>query len=412
MSKLILIMIDGISADYFATCRKRMPHLSALADKGFLIKNLHADMPATSLTGRTTMITGVTADVHGVWGNIIWDGEAFRYANPDDVRVPTLPKQAKYAGLDVACLGYGMVRPEDASVFHHAWWANEMLQRARDLEPIQADESWLRTSRFKDPTGRIAALAERGYPDSVPDAYAGDEMHYIASEFAGDQIMMQWISGIATSNKAPDFILSEILTPDSIQHYGGYKSHFGHWSISYADALIGTLVEELWNGGRLDDYTLAIMSDHGHGAVHSMFHMDIILPNITLSSEGATLHVLLEEGITQEQISQQLAEYGIEQIASNHVPKEHQAKVLTFVAPEGYYFGKAPEGVTEATGLAPYTSMHGFKPGNPADDRFAIFHGNHVPRGQLDEADAVQIAPTLAKILGLSLEPYPAKPIF
>jgi hypothetical protein len=57
----------------------------------------------------------VHADVSGVWGNIIYDGSRFRYAHLDDVRVPTLPKQAMDAGKDVAVIGFGMIRPKDAA---------------------------------------------------------------------------------------------------------------------------------------------------------------------------------------------------------------------------------------------------------------------------------------------------------
>jgi predicted AlkP superfamily pyrophosphatase or phosphodiesterase len=410
MSKLILIMIDGISAEYFANHRARMPHLAALAEQGLVVNQLHSDVPGTSLTGRTTMITGVTADVHGVWGNVIWDGERFRYANPDDVRVPTLSRQALDAGLDVAVTGYGMVRPEDATVFHHAWWANEMLQRARDLEPIPADEGWLRTSRFKDPTGRLVALAKTGLPAEVPDAYAGDRSHYFASEIAGDQIMMQWTAGLALSDNPPDLILTEILTPDSVQHQAGYKHAFSHWSISYADSLVGTLLEQLRQAGRLDDYAFAIMSDHGHAAVHTAIYPEVLLPEVTLQPEGSLLHVIADSK-ERKQIAGKLAPYGIEAWHSEHVPVERREAIATFVAPEGHYFGHKPAS-GEVIGPAQYLSMHGFKPGSPDDDRFAVFMGKGIPQGFIETADAVQVAPTLAKVVGLPLEPYPAKPLF
>lgn len=389
-----------------------MPHLSALAERGLVVDNLHADMPGTSLTGRTTLLTGVTADVHGVWGNTVWDGERFRYANPDDVRLPTLPRRALDAGLDVAVLGYGMVRPEDAGVFHHAWWANEMLQRARDLAPIPADEGWLRTSRFKDPTGRLAALAAMGLPETVPDAYAGDRQHYFAAELAGDQTMLQWTAGLAVSDEPPDLIVTEILTPDSVQHSAGYKSFFGHWSVSYADALVGSLLESLRRVDRLSDYNLAIMSDHGHAPVHKALYPEVLLPNLTVQAEGATLHVVLTAGDEREDVTRRLAEHGVKPWTSNHVPVEHRDVIATFVAPAGCSFESKPEGGSTPSGLPRYSSMHGFEPGNPDDDRFAVFAGPGVPQGVVDRADAVQVAPTLARLLGLDLEPYPAPPIF
>ncbi|MFQ3673996.1 MAG: hypothetical protein SNJ83_10415, partial [Aggregatilineales bacterium] len=47
-------------------------------------------------------------------------------------------------------------------------------------------------------------------------------------------------------------------------------------------------------------------------------------------------------------------------------------------------------------------SSHGLRPGHPGDDRFALFAGPNVPRGSVEAADAIQVAPTLAKLAGLS----------
>lgn len=412
MPKLILIMIDGVSAEYFATHRARVPHMAALAEQGTVVDTLAADTPATSLPGRTSILTGVTPDVHGIYGNVIWDGERFRYANPDDVRIETLPKRAKDAGLDVAITGYGMVRPEDAEVFHHAWWANEMLQRARDEAPIPADEGWLRTSRYQDPTGRLEALAQAGLPQTVPDAYAGDRMHYFMSELAGDQIMLQWTAGLATSAQAPDLIVTEILTTDSVQHVAGYEHPFSHWAISYADNLVGTLVDSLRRAGRLDEYTLVITSDHGHGPAERALYPDAIVPGLEFSPEAGILYATLGDGRERQALTETLAEHGIEPLPHPPVPPEQQEKVAAFSAPAGTWFEKKPEGAKGVSGPPKYASGHGFKPGTRSNARFALFAGAGITPGTIEHAEAEQLAPTLAKMLGLSLEPYPQTPIF
>ncbi len=80
-NKLIVYMIDGVAAEHYASDHKRLPHFAALENRGFRVENLRAEALGTSLPGRTSMLTGVTADVSGVYGNKIWDGAgAFRYA--------------------------------------------------------------------------------------------------------------------------------------------------------------------------------------------------------------------------------------------------------------------------------------------------------------------------------------------
>ncbi|MEX2534445.1 MAG: alkaline phosphatase family protein [Trueperaceae bacterium] len=185
MPRLIIVMIDGVSAGYVDRRRRNLPNLEVLAKRGLYLKRIAADVPGTSLPGRTSIVTGVPASEHGVFGNMIWDGQRFRYANPDDVRVPTLPRAAMDAGLRSAVVGFGMIRPEDATHFMGPWWANEMLQRARDEAPVPADESWLRTSRQQDSTGVWQRLTEAGFPNAVADAYAGDLLHHLLAGMAG-----------------------------------------------------------------------------------------------------------------------------------------------------------------------------------------------------------------------------------
>jgi predicted AlkP superfamily pyrophosphatase or phosphodiesterase len=409
--KLIVIMIDGLSAGTFARYRARLPHLSALAARGLVVERLSPDLPATSLPGRTSIVTGVEASAHGIYGNVIWDGERFRYANPDDVRVDTLPRRAMAAGLDVAVIGYGMIRPEDASVFHHAWWANEMLQRARDLSPIPADESWLRTSRHRDASGRLAALADRGLPAEVPDAYAGDRAHYFLSELTGDQTMLQWSAGLALGEQPPDLIVTEILTPDTVQHLAGFESPFALWSLGYADALLGTLVSQLQDAGRLGDYALAIVSDHGHGPVERALYADVLLPDHPLSCEGGFLYVAVESEREAERLGERLEPHGVERLLSDHLPAEVRREVATFVAPPRCSFERRPEGVEDVSGVPRYPSNHGFRPGSAADERVAVLCVPGEEPRRVARADSLQLAPTLAAVLGLPLSPYPAAPL-
>ena len=112
-SKLIVIMIDGISSDYFIEFPQFMPHTHALANGHTVITNLEPEKCGSSLPGRSSMLTGRPSRDHGIYGNIIWDcsEKSFRYASPYDIRTPTLFSCAKKAGLDTANIGFGMIRP-------------------------------------------------------------------------------------------------------------------------------------------------------------------------------------------------------------------------------------------------------------------------------------------------------------
>ena len=404
MPPLIVIMLDGISADAFARFPARMPHLAALAARGLVVERVAADVPATSLPGRTSILTGVDASVHGVYGNLVWDGARFRYANPDDVRVPTLPRRALDAGLDVAVLGYGMVRPEDATTFHHAWWANEMLQRARDEAPIPADEGWLRTSRHADASGRIAALAAAGLPAGVPDAYAGDRMHYLMSELAGDQAMLQWTAALAAGADPPDLIVTEVLTPDSVQHVAGHDHPFALWSLSYADALVGEVVRALDAAGRRATTTLLVTSDHGHGFVDGALYLDALLPGATCASEGGVAYVAVDGAREAERVAARLRAHGVERLAGDHLPPDRRDAVAAFTVPGravAFETVARPGHAGAASGPARYLSGHGFAPGTGSDERFLIVAGEGVDARRAPRAAAEDVAATACALLGL-----------
>jgi predicted AlkP superfamily pyrophosphatase or phosphodiesterase len=412
MSSVIAIMFDGVSADHLARHRARTPHLAALSDRGLLVERVAADLPATSLPGRTSILTGVAGDRHGIYGNTIWDGGGFRYANPDDVRVPTLPRVARDAGLDVAVIGYGMVRPEDASIFHHAWWANEMLQRARDEAPIPADEGWLRTSRHRDGSGRLEALARSGLPAGVPDAYAGDRWHYFLSELAGDQTMLQWTAGLATGDAPPDLLLTEILTPDTVMHLTGHESAFSHWAITYADSLLGDLISALDRAGRLEETTIVVTSDHGHGPIDRALYAQALLPGRAVSSEGAVLYVAVDGEREAIGVEARLAEHGVSRIAGgDHLPADRRDVLATFVAPPGTAFERRPaaaEGAIE--GPPGYRSSHGFAPGSMADERFFVAAGPGISPARRARAASPDVAATISAMVGTTLD-APGSPL-
>lgn len=411
-NKLIVLMVDGVSAAHYAAHRAQLPHFASLEARGFRVENLRAEVLGTSLPGRTSMMTGATADKSGVYGNMIWDGEQFRYANPDDVRVPTLPARAKAAGLDVAVVGFGMVRPEDTTLFVPPWWTGAFIQRARDAEPQQSGEVWLRVAnhvpgeRFE----RICAAA--GVPTALP---ALDTESPAASTFRAlinDTMMAEWVGVLAASDDAPDLILAEFLVTDTIQHYTGFGSTMSNWSVMQADMALGRILERLRAAGVEDEWNIAVMSDHGHSNVETALHPQVILPGVTVQCEGGSLIVAPKSDEELASVAERLAVYGVEPYANDCIPPHYRDTLKIFVAPPGFSFENDNPAETEPTGKPTALSTHGLRPGFTGDNRFALFAGPNVPQGRIDSAIAAQVAPTLAHIAGLPLDGFEAAPIW
>lgn len=409
---LIVLMIDGVSTDTFARERGRMPHLASLAERGATVERLAAEVPGTSLPGRTSILTGVSSDVSGVYGNMLWDGERFRYASPDDVRVQTLPGGARAAGLRSASIGMGMVRPEDCDVFVRPWWVGAFVQRARDSAPQPAEDAWARVARYADASGMLhAAAAAAGLPDRY-DPIGEDPSERALAGFQGDQRVAQWVGSLAAHPDGPDLIVAEFLMTDTIQHRAGYGSSAALWTISLADALVGDVLARLRAAGREDAYDVVVLSDHGHGPIDWALRADVLLPGMRYQSEGGMLHVVPRDRSELDTATRVLAEHGAVRYEADYLPPERRAEVVTFLAPDGTSFEHDPAVPAHSPRVAPVArSSHGARPGHPNDDRFLVAAGPNVQRARIERATAGAVAPSLAALLGLPPGAYPAEPV-
>lgn len=399
MGKLILIMIDGISADHFERYRPQLPNLDYLAKTGTQMTGVRPETFGTSAPGRASIVCGVPSFDHGIYGNAIFSDGAFRWANPYDVKVDTLPKLAKDQGLDVACIGYGMVRPEDCTLYHGPWWVDEMMMaRGKDKTPYPADEQWLRAGVTVDSDNRIGALQPEQViaPNHTPD-------NKLNMGMLADHQLMDIAAGLATSDKAPDFILLETCIPDYFLHKYGEDHDQTRLALRAADAQIGTLLNRLRYASVLDQYNFAICSDHGHGPMTQGLYVDQLLgKDVVWSSEGAVLLVHPTSDEQAEQISQTLLAEGLE-VAPQQYDNNEAHRLLAFTVPKGsnISFEATPTDAKGVYGPSKYTSNHGMRPDTWREYRFCIFAGPDVPQQKLGIADQTSIAPTMAEILGV-----------
>ena len=413
MGKLILVMIDGISADLFERSRAHLPHLDGLARAGTQIAGLAPEMCATSCPGRTSIIAGTPPAEHGIYGNFIHDADAgeFRWANPYDVAVKTLPQLAREQGLDVANLGYGMVRPEDCTVYTGPWWVDEMIMRGKDDTPLQADENWRRAGRTHDPQGRLTGLCEgTGSGGTVrPNANPNDKLPL---GMLADGQSMETAGALIATGQAPDFVLLEVAITDYYLHRYGPDHDLSRLSLRIADAQLGQLIARMRQAGRLEDYNFALLSDHGHAPMPKALFVDTLLgPDTVWSGEGSVLFVRRTDARTDRIIADRLLAEGLEAWNNDHLPAHEKDRMMTFVAPKGgaVSFERSRGGDGGGIyGPSKYVSNHGMRPGTWEDYRFCIFSGPDIAAGHLPAAEAIRVAPTLARILGVHT-PWPVE---
>lgn len=400
--KCIVILIDGVSANYFNAHKARLPNLAYLADKGLNVR-LKSDVPSVSLPARATMLSGLTFAKHGVYGNKIYDAQLgqFRYAAPDDISVPTLPALAKAAGLTVANIGFGMEKADNAHTFCPPWWLKGYIHKGREdsNDTLGENSGWTRAETAKDELGLL-----NGFNIDLPDEE--NFAHSQLAGFAAETAVLQRVAALLRADNPPDVIFTEISMTDDCQHAGGYESDLAHFAIAQADMLVGLLITALRDSGREADYAFAIAADHGHSPIDTAIYPEAFLPTDTpWSSEGSMLHVYLPHKALRLAVAGKLSTVGVQLCSNEHLPKNAQSDIAVFLAPDRMAFEPRPTDADpeSQTGKAKYISSHGLRPGHPDDDRLCIFSGAGITQGVIEHADSVQFAATVAEILGVNL---------
>ena len=399
-TKVILILIDGLGSTFFHENRSRFPYLNQLAERGGLAADVRPAVPGTSRPGRANILTGRTPSDHGVYGNAILHRSGFRPARADKVQLPTIARRTLDAGLTVASLGFGMLRSEDASVHVEPWWMHIPKGGMTTLKTPATDQG-IPELVLRDPERRVAEVSTEA--PFTQSAQAADDFRLHASliGLASDQRMLRLAGDLACGPRPPDLILAEFDMTDLIAHRHGLESEVTRWVFSEADMAVGLLVHRLDRAGRLDDYLLLVCSDHGHGAIETALYPANIVSDRQWASEGATLHVVVENRGRHADLVACLADYGVRQLDSDHLPESLRGELATFVAPPRTAFEpKLPTPVADRMcGAASVISTHGLDPCDPADWTITIAHGPGADAMAVERLE--DIAPLVLRSLGL-----------
>ena len=371
--KLIVILLDGVGASLFEQYRHRLPHLQQLARQGTLIQRLGADANANSMPARAGMLTGVDATRHGIYANNLWNGQHFPPANAADVRAPTLARLARLQGKTVASVGFGLVSADDCDWYLSPWW--------------------------EDGCQRAKALA---IPDIHPLSGNTESLTRVA---ANDHRLLQQAWQIL-EQQHPDLLMLELNSPDYCQHVLGNDRDLVAWSLELVDAQLGCLLTRLRDSGLDSQYSLAIVSDHGHALVETALVVEHIIPGVNAHCDGGLLFVAYHSATELDDIVTKLSAYGVTRLDNPpYLPTTHIDQLAIFVAPKNTSFEPATKHAGSAPTAKPkYISTHGMGPEHPEDERIAIFTGIGVPVQQVSRADSLTVTPTLARLLGITYE--------
>jgi predicted AlkP superfamily pyrophosphatase or phosphodiesterase len=227
--KLLVMMIDGISAEHYDDAVKHLPHFRQLQERGFLVNRLKSEM-VTAFASRASILS-------------------------DDIHLTNLPAYARAAGLTVASIGMEMVRPEDADIFVAPWWVDDT--RIGSVQHCESDAF-------------IRLCEQAGIPSQVPAISEFPEEYQPSYSIFANHLMADWVSLLATSDQAPDLLLTEFLIPDSLQHEPGYLSPLSEWALEQVDVAVGEIMLRLQEANALDQWDIVMVSEHAHSLIEKV----------------------------------------------------------------------------------------------------------------------------------------------
>jgi predicted AlkP superfamily pyrophosphatase or phosphodiesterase len=411
---VILITIDGFPARALDDPRLPMPTLRELTKNGAVAKGMIPINPSVTWPNHTTLITGVDASVHHVMANGLMEfpaggGGVQVDAGADKsilVHAPTLYDIAAEHGLTT-----GQVDWVAIAGAHNVLW--QFDERPDVNSPIAKDLV----------TDGIATTKEiERFSDSSP-AWR-------------DQIWTDAAIDILKRH-TPDLLLLHLLETDSLQHRYAPMTPAAYAAYAYADHCLSRIVAAVREANLQDRVTYLVVSDHGFSS-----YTHVIRPNALLRTKGvptrespkssvvwvkaegghADVFVSKEEGC--DKVTAAVQELfrttpGVEHVYTNEeaqalglpaLGSTSQAPDLWLTAVPGYAFEDGDDG--EPLQDVAARGQHGYLNTNAEMQALFVASGVHVrPGSVLPVFKNLQVAPTIAYILGFSLPQSKAPPL-
>jgi len=424
---VILASVDGLANFYLDEPKSDMPVLRRLAAGGARAEGgMICSFPTVTWPSHTTLATGATPARHGVVGNSYFDranGKTVplildRVLNKEQtVQVPTIYDAAHQAGLKTAAVCW----PASREAQSLDWTVPDMFEA--DAWPKYGTSSWLEE------------LRREGWPVDQQNAWC---------KMAGGGVLRDWLYTRMVrqllQKHQPNLILLHLVEPDHVQHAHGPRSAEAYWVASYADDRVRDLVEAIAASPLAGKTTLFVVGDHGFFPVDYEIRPNVVLRKMGLiegsgdaerrtaycMAEGGACAVYIVDPNRREQIAKRLREElakleGVEavvepqdfaRIGQPTFAQNPRAADLWLAAQSGYAFSEASDGDSPVLKRKTPSGTHGYLPDQPDMVAACVVHGPGIEPGtKLGKIRAIDIAPTIARILGIELPSAEGKPL-
>lgn len=406
---VVLISLDGFPAWYLDDPEVSLPAIRGLRDAGACTaEGMHVSNPSVTWPNHTTLVTGVPPAVHGV----IFNGVLTR----EPGKPTTSSAERRQSELARVPLLFDVLKPKGLTSAAINWPCTSGSESIGDNWPDVPKTLTFTTPRLKEELEKSGVLKkfETGGGAGRDQAWAEGTAHIIRE-------------------RKPNFVALHLLELDSTHHQHGPNTSQGREVAAKLDALVGQVVQATEDAGIRDKTTFFVVADHGF-----IGNTRTIRPNIALREEklltvkdekveSARVYVVPEGGIglvyltdpaTKDEDRQAVhrlfdeaegvaavldpadfARYGLPS------PDGHSGMAdMIIAAKDGYGVGGAFNGkglIQEHT----QKGTHGYLSTEPKMNALFVASGAGIkPGAKLPTVENVDVAPTIAHLLGVPLE--------
>ena len=398
---VLLISLDGFPAFALDDPKLPIPTLRHIMETGVSARMTTVN-PTITWPNHTSMVTGVRPDQHGVLAN----GTISRTKGwPPFKADETVDKEKMVHALTI----YDAAYQAGLTTAEVNWVA---INRAHTI-------TWA-FSEWASPEGALEReMIRKG-------VIAGSDVENFASAniLFRDQIWTTAAVHLIREHK-PNLLLFHLLSLDSVNHEYGPRSLAALSAFAFLDACVARLIEAVHAASMGEHTTILIVSDHGFKRYSKQIRPAVALAKAGLAeaayvlSEGGSAYVYfdpLRAGELTEKVKRALEGVeGIDQIigpdgfAMLGLPQpgqDSQMGQLLLTCKDGYSFSGGTGGLV--TAVPQSAGSHGYLATDSDMDAIFIASGYGVRvGGRLEKIANIDVAPTIAKLLGVTL-PAPA----
>ncbi|MFZ7134033.1 MAG: alkaline phosphatase family protein [Eubacteriales bacterium] len=413
---VIVISLDALSETEWHEA-KQMPNISHLIEVGSYSYALKSVFPTHTYTVHTTMVTGVYPDKHGIMHNhqfqpFVPDGDQTWYWYQREIKVPTIYDLAKRYHMTTA----GLLWPVTGR--------SSITYNFPEIVAIGDENQTLKILKNGTLSYLIGLEYRLGkYRKSLEPPIFDDYITLCASN--------------TIRRKKPNLTLIHLCDLDHTKHHNRTDGPEVKESLVRLDKRIGEMIQATKDAGIFNDTAFILLGDHGQFSIDYGIHLNNLLRDAGLIVEnnghmewraylqttGGNAFLHIKEGdqeaarIAIAVLTKAMKEdiYGIESIYDrNMLDTLHAHSSIRYVV-EGKPGFQYHDELSDIT-IQSYNDMgkkyatHGYSPEKPNYKCILIAAGSNIKKNyNMGSVEMVDIAPTIASILGLEFYPCDGK---